>query len=276
MDLKKSFYKLIKFFNAKEKIAIPQLIDEKNLLSGQTALIMGGSGGIGVQIARKFSDSGSNVVITSRSLDKLNTILSNIKKDNVKGIVADLRKVNSFEKLLDNAEKCFDSKISILVNCAGYNPKKKFFDISESDYDATMDINIKGLFFISQTVSKRMISNNIKGHILNIGSSSALRPAWTPYEISKWSIRGFTKGLADTLLPYGIVVNSLAPGPTATPMLGVDSNGDIDKKSSPIGRYATPDEIANLAVIMVSELGNLIIGDTMYATGGSGVLFSHK
>lgn len=69
-------------------------------------------------------------------------------------------------------------------------------------------------------VDMLIYSNKIKGHILNVSSSSALRPAWTPYQMSKWSIRGFTMGLADLLMPYGIVVNAIAPGQTATPMLG--------------------------------------------------------
>ena len=127
-----------------------------------------------------------------------------------------------------------------------------------------------------QAVAKYMIKNRIKGHILNLSSSSALRPAWSPYEMSKWTIKGFTVGLADTLVQHGIVVNAIAPGPTATPMLGIDKDGDIDLPNSPIKRYATPEEIANLTLILVSDMGNLIIGDTVYATGGSGVISMHS
>ena len=88
--------------------------------------------------------------------------------------------------------------------------------------------------------------------------------------------QGFTVGLADTLISHDIIVNAIAPGPTATPMLGVDPSGDIDLPNSPIKRYATPEEIANLALVLVSDMGNLIIGDTIYATGGSGVISLHK
>ena len=169
-----------------------------------------------------------------------------------------------------------ENVIDVLVNCAGINPKKNFFDTQEKDFDLTMDINVKGTFFISQVVANYMIKNKVKGHILNLSSSSALRPAWSPYEMSKWTIRGFTKGLADILIPYGIIVNAIAPGPTATPMLGMNSEDDLDLQNNPSKRYATPEEIANLAVMLISDMGNLVVGDTLYATGGSGVITLHN
>lgn len=153
--------------------------------------------------------------------------------------------------------------------------KSPFENTSEAEYDAVMDTNAKGTFFMCQAMGAYMIENKIKGHILNVTSSSALRPAWTPYQMSKWAVRGFTLGLADTLLPHGIVVNAIAPGPTATPMLGRNKDESLYLGQCPAGRYAHPTEIASLAVFMVSDLGNLIIGDTFYITGGSGNLSLH-
>ena len=85
-----------------------------------------------------------------------------------------------------------------------------------------------------------------------------------------------TLGLADLLLPYGIVVNAIAPGPTATPMLGKNEGDTIYNPTNPSGRYAMPSEIASLAVYMVSDLGNMIVGDTFYITGGSGTITLHR
>lgn len=121
-----------------------------------------------------------------------------------------------------------------------------------------------------------MMDRRIKGHILNFSSASSLRPASQPYAISKWAITGFTKGLADILIPYGITVNAIAPGPTATPMLGKTTNDEIGHDVCPAGRYATTQEIANLALFMVSGMGDLIVGDTFYITGGSGIISLHK
>ena len=100
-----------------------------------------------------------------------------------------------------------------------------------------------------------MVQNNIQGHILNIISSSGNRPAVTPYNVSKWGQKGLTLGMAKKYIQEGIVVNGLAPGPTATGILEVDTEKDgIDLVKNPLKRYAMPEEIANMAVIMCSDL----------------------
>ena len=276
MSIKKTIKKYIKKLNSKEVIAVPSLSNIDSLLNGKTALVTGGSSGIGTAIAEKFASAGANVIIAGTNEEKLKKCCENSAYPNIKSIVLNLNNVSEFDEKINTAESLFSgSKIYILVNCAGYNPKKGFFEVSEEEFDKTFDINVKGTYFLCKAMGKYMIDNKIKGHILNISSSSALRPAWSPYEMSKWSVRGMTVGLADTLIPYGIVVNAIAPGPTATPMLGIDSKGDLDLPSSPVGRYATPEEIANLAVMLASDMGNLVIGDTLYATGGSGVISLH-
>lgn len=120
-----------------------------------------------------------------------------------------------------------------------------------------------------------MLNKGIKGHILNVTSSSALRPAWTPYQMSKWAVKGLTLGLADMMIPHGIVVNAIAPGPTATPMLGKEAGDNIYEPYTPSRRYAMPEELASLAVFMVSGAGDMIVGDTFYMTGGSGTITLH-
>ena len=85
-----------------------------------------------------------------------------------------------------------------------------------------------------------------------------------------------TKGFADILLPHGIVVNGLAPGPTATEMVKDTSTDNIYYEHQPSHRYATPEEIANLALFMISPMGNMIVGDTFYMTGGSGTISYHR
>lgn len=268
---------LVKLVNAKEKIAIPTLSGIDTLLEGKTALITGGSSGIGFAIAKVFLSAGCKVVIAGTNEEKLKKCCNELGGEHVKGIVINLNDVSSIkDKVLEAAKAFGESKIDILVNSAGFNPKKGFNDTTEADFDRTMDTNVKGTFFMCQAMADYMINNGIKGHILNVTSSSALRPAWSPYEMSKWTIKGFTVGLADLLLPYGIVVNAIAPGPTATPMLGKTSDGDLDLRNSPIERFATPEEIANLALVLASNLGNLVVGDTVYATGGSGIITLHR
>lgn len=272
MNLKK----IIKKFKTKEKIMVPYPTDKHDLLENKTALIIGGSGGIGMEIAKSFLNCGAQVVITGTDVNKLENTIQRLDSKDAHYVVMNLKDITTIKNKILEAEKKANSKIDILVNCAGYNPIKNFWEIDQDAYDKTFDINVKGLFFTCQFMAKYMVSNNIKGHILNVSSSSALRPAWSPYEMSKWTIRGFTQGLADTLIPHGIVVNAIAPGPTATSMLGMKPTDDLSRLENPSRRVATPLEIANLAVILVSDYGNLIVGDTLYATGGSGIITLHR
>ncbi len=195
---------------------------------------------------------------------------------NVSSIVIDVLDVCSLPEKVKAAEALFpEEHIDILVNSAGILSQNDFLDMSEQEYDNIMNINAKGTFFMSQAAAKNMIENRVHGHILNVTSSSALRPAWTPYQMSKWAVRGLTLGMADRLLPYDIIVNAIAPGPTATPMLGKNQGDIIYNDVCPAKRYAMPSEIAALATFMVSDLGNMIVGDTFYITGGSGTITLH-
>ncbi len=259
------------------KIPIPVLQDSQKMLTGKVALITGGSSGIGYGIAEQFLKSGCKAIIAGTNKEKLEKCQEDLKQyGSVKSIVLNVLEIDKFRDKITEAAMLFEeNRIDILVNSAGRNVASGFMDIGPEEYDSVMDVNVKGVFFMSQAMGEYMIAHNIQGHILNISSAASLRPAWTPYQISKWAIKGFTLGLADMLLPHGIVVNAIAPGPVATPMLGKEVTDTIEL-ASPSGRYALPCEIAALAVFMVSDFGNLIVGDTFYITGGGGVISLHR
>ena len=250
-----------------------------NLLDGRDALITGGTTGIGFEIAKAFIHNGASVIITGRNEERINSAVSQLKKEIkenkiiVKGGVLDNSNISEMEQSWNNILKLIgNDRIDILVNNAGVISKTHFGNTDEADYDSVMNTNLKGTYFLSEMVSKYMIENGIKGNILNISSSSALRPAVSAYSMAKWAIHGLTLGMAKKLSQYGIVVNSIAPGPTATKMLQSDNIVNINRMSSPSERYATPSEIGNLAVVMVSDMGKMVNGDTMYATGGCALL----
>ena len=157
------------------------------------------------------------------------------------------------------------------MNNAGVNAAS-MPNATEEAYDAVLDTNLKGVFFLSQMMGRYMVDNKIKGNILNVASSSSLRPAISAYTLSKWGIRGLTLGLAKALAQYGITVNGVAPGPTATPMLLKNGETNLLNTTIPLGRYVLPEEIANMAVFLVSGMGKAIIGDIVYMTGGAAVL----
>ena len=277
-QVKKAIRSVIMLFKEEKKIPIPNPINAPELLKDKVALITGGSGGIGLAMAESFIKSGAKVIIAGTNEEKLRSCCEKISGGglNLSYIVIDVKDVESMPEKVKTAAAMFpENRIDILVNSAGVVSRSDFLDMSEQEYDSIMDINAKGTFFMSQAVAKYMIENRIKGHILNVTSSSALRPAWTPYQMSKWAVRGFTLGAADKLLPYGIVVNAIAPGPTATPMLGKNEGDSIYNAACPAGRFAMPSEIAALATFMVSDMGDMIVGDTFYMTGGSGTITLH-
>ena len=251
-------------------VNIPKSSEE--LLKGKIALIVGGTGGIGKAIAEAFISSGAKVVISGTTESKIRKTVEELGI-NAKGIQIDLNQVSLFdEKIAHVIEQFPENRIDILVNCAGVHGDQKFGNVSEETYDMVMNTNLKGLFFMTQEVGNYMKRKGIKGHILNVSSAAALKPGYTPYEISKNAVRAFTLGAAAELIDYGIVVNAIAPGPVATSMLGYEEGDTLYTDCVLAKRFATPLEIAQLAVIMVSDMCNLVVGDTFYISGGSGTI----
>lgn len=248
-----------------------------NILKGRTAIITGGTSGIGLAIAKAFVNAGATVVITGRNKQRIEKACENIRTSfpncDIYGIELDNTKIQEFGQKFQEVCKIINGKsIDILVNNAGLRGGH-ISKATEEEYDNIMDTNAKGTFFMSQLVAKYMVANNIRGNILNITSASSVRPALSAYHMSKWAIRGLTQGMARALAPYGICVNAIAPGPTATPMLlGDKDNCEIFHERNLLGRYAMPEEIANMAVILVSDMSRTIIGDTIFMSGGGGII----
>ena len=265
----KSYYKVK---NEKNVISVPIVKSTDQILDGKVAFITGGSGGIGFGIAKRFTESGGKVILAGTNEEKLKDNITKLSAGTATYVIFDARKVASFYDVIIEAEKKINATINVFVNSAGVHGNKQFLDVDEETYDAVLDVNTKATYFMCQAAGKYMIQNDVKGHILNVSSAAALKPAWTPYEVSKWGVRGMTLGIADELLPYGVVVNAIGPGPVATSMLGRREEDTLYTEYTPSHRLATPEEIGQLAVIMVSDMCNLVIGDTFYISGGSGTV----
>lgn len=243
-----------------------------DLLKDKVALITGGSGGIGFAIAKAFLESACKIIIAGTNEKKLSSKLEELGGG--KSVILNLSSIKEIEESVSKAISIY-GHIDILVNSAGIHSTKvfeNFMEVEEKDYDSIMDINLKGTYFVTQKVAKHMVVNKIHGHILNISSSTALEPAWSPYRLSKWGIKGMTLGFAQQLQPYGIIVNAIAPGSTATKLLGFKEGDSIYSADNGNHRLTLPSEIAEYAKIMVSGLGDMIVGDTLYISGGRGTI----
>lgn len=279
MKLKELCKKTLKFIFAKPPVLVTAnvvTLAPSEMLQGRFALITGGTSGIGYAIAKAFLAAGASVCITSRNEEKLQKACLQLQTghsdyhNRIFGRVLDNQNVSSF-KIVINDILQKKGTIDILVNNAGVLGGS-FPNAKEEDFDTVIDTNLKGVFFLSQLIGTYMKENGIKGNILNIASSSSLRPAASAYTLSKWGIRGLTMGLAKSLAPYNITVNGVAPGPTVTPMLIQGNSNNIAHHGLPAGRYAMPEEIANMAVFLVSDMGRMVMGDIIYMTGGAGLL----
>ena len=274
MNAKTLKHAVISFFTAmktKNIVPIEHVVDNTKMLDNKVALITGGSGGIGYAIAKSFIESGCRVVITGTNVEKLNSCVEKLG-ENARGIQLNLNDLSDLDEKVGKVIECY-GKIDILVNSAGVHSVKSmtdFFNTTQEEFDKIIQVNLKGTYFVSQKIAEYFVENKIKGHILNISSSTAGEPGWSVYRISKQAIENLTLGLAQKLSPYGIIVNGIAPGSTATNLLNYKEGDSIATVDNVMGRMVMPDEIASYAKMLVSNLGNMVVGETIYISGGRG------
>lgn len=267
MKLKKIIKSFIMFFKAKKYVPIIQVKEENKIFENKVALISGGSGGIGLAIAKSLSDSGCKVFIGGTNEVKLKLIKEKYDYDYV---VLNFNHLDSISYAINYIDSLC-GKIDIFVNSSGVHTENvNFFEVSADEYDRVMDINLKGTFFACQKISNYMIEKRIKGSILLVSSNRGVEPAWSPYGLSKWAINGFTKGLAKMLCTYGINVNAISPGSTATELLGKKEGDEISTSENNYGRMITPEEVGTLAKLLVSDAGKMIDGEVVHISGGRG------
>lgn len=255
-----------------EMIPIVREVDREKTLAGKNALVLGGSGGIGYAIARELHSSGAKVVLAGTNQQKLE---QNARKlggegEPVSWTRIDLSDSNSIEDAMGDSANQFGVPDIFVCSSGVHTEHVDFWSVTPEEFDRVIGINLRGAFFSARAAACQMMQNNIKGHILFVGSSRGFEPAWSPYGLSKWGLRGLTRGLAQQLLPMGIVVNGIAPGSTATPLIGVGDGDDISSHENEAGRLVTPDEIAEWARMLVGPQGDMIVGEMILVSAGRG------
>jgi 3-oxoacyl-[acyl-carrier protein] reductase len=242
------------------------------ILLGKKILITGGSSGIGLCIAKKCLNEGAHVVITGRDEVKLNKVKDDINNQFLKTLVWDVSKISEMDNRLNEVRSFLDSEIDILVNNAAVMSSEPFGDVSEGIWDEIYAVNSKAVFFLSQAVVKKWEAQSKRGlkKIINISSQGGFVGATYPYRMTKWDIAGLTKGLGLALAPKGIIVNGIAPGIVATNMQAgyLKDKGNLYTTLNPLERVSMPEEIAELAIFLMSDAGNYIVGQTILCDGG--------
>jgi NAD(P)-dependent dehydrogenase (short-subunit alcohol dehydrogenase family) len=240
-------------------------------LRGKTAIVTGASRGIGKAIAKSFVDAGAQVMLTSRKLDALQAAAKEMDGE------TDVFAANAGE--IDQAQACIDAtikrfgKIDILVNNAATNPYYgETLGVDSARFDKTFQVNLKGPLFWSQAVWNASMQNN-PGVILNIASVGGLRAeqGLGVYNLTKAAVIHLTSQLACELGKTRVV--GIAPGLVKTLFASVliENVGDKLASALPTKRLGEPQDIANLALFLCSDLASWITGETYVIDGGAGV-----
>lgn len=242
-------------------------------LKGKTALVTGGSRGIGRSIALALAKEGANVVINYTSNEESAAkVVQEIESFDVKAMAvkANISKAEDVKEMMDKIEESFDG-IDILVNNAGITKDNLFVRMKEEDWDQVMDVNLKGIFLCTKAVVRKMIKQKY-GRIINMSSvvGVAGNPGQANYCASKAGVIGFTKSLAKEIASKDITVNAIAPGFIETDMTKVlpESVRESMIEAIPMKKYGKPEDIANLVVFLSSDNSSYITGQVIHVDGG--------
>ncbi len=243
------------------------------MLRGKIAVITGAGRGIGRAIALQFAEYGAKLVLNYRNsflqVEELLQTISGLGGEAI-AVKADVSREEEAKYLIDEAVKKYE-KIDILVNNAGINKDNLLMRMTEEEFDAVMDINLKGTFFCMKHASKIMLKQQY-GKIINISSVVGLTGniGQVNYAASKAGVIGMTKSAARELARKGITVNAVAPGFIKTDM--TDSLPDKVKEASiaaiPMGRFGDASEVAGAVCFLASEASNYITGQVLCVDGG--------
>lgn len=245
-----------------------------NRFEGKTAIVTGGSSGIGRAIAERFAADGAKVLITARSEEGLRAVANT--SPNISYLAGDITMTDDVRKLADKADTDFAGKLDILVNCAGWCPVDPITKVTLEQYDKVFSLDVRAV--VDLTIHTLPMIIAAKGNIINLSSVGATgsSPNLSMYAGAKAAIEAFTRDWALDLAPYGVRVNAIAPGAIKTNIWNVTNlpakeQEEHEKRLTsnlPFGRMGTPQEVANVAAFLASDLASYVSGSIYGVTGG--------
>jgi glucose 1-dehydrogenase len=245
-------------------------------LQGKVAIVTGGNSGIGKSIVLALGQAGASVCVDyvmHQDITDEERAQVEAMRDRLIAVKADVSQVAEVQRLVDETVQAFE-RLDIMVNNAGIETRSSVLDTTEAQYDRVLDINLKGAFFGTQMAAKQMIEQGCGGRIINISSihEDWPMPGNAPYCLSKGGMRMLTRNAGVELAPHGITVVGVGPGAVATP-INVETMQDPQLMAQlnaaiPLGRMATPEEVANLVVWLASDEASYVTATTFFVDGG--------
>jgi glucose 1-dehydrogenase len=245
-------------------------------LEGKTAAITGGDQGIGRAIVERLVQEGADVAFCYRSnkagADETVAAVTALGRKAV-AIQADVGKVADGQRFISEAVTAL-GKVDILVNNAGLERHADFWDVTEADFDTVMNVNLKGVFFITQAFVKHRMQVKAGGKVINISSvhEELPFPHFTSYCASKGGVKMMTRNLSIELAPLGITINNIAPGAIETPintkLLNDPAKLNALLANIPLKRLGKPQDVAALAAFLAASDSDYVTGTTYFVDGG--------
>jgi glucose 1-dehydrogenase len=245
-------------------------------LEGKVAVVTGSGSGIGQAIAERLAQEGASLVVDYRNhIEQAQETQQKIAAAGGKSILvkADVSVIADGTNLIEQAWQQLGG-CDILVNNAGIEKSASFVDVTEADYDAVLNVNLKGAFFLTQAFVRKLTAAKQPGRVINISSvhEDMVFPHFSTYCASKGGMRMLMRDLAVELGPLGITVNNIAPGAINTPintsLLADKPKLDALLANIPLGRLGKPEEVAGVAAFLASEDGAYVTGSTYFLDGG--------
>ena len=245
-------------------------------ISGKTALVTGGSRGIGLMIARGFVEAGARVYISSRKADVCEEVAQELSKvGDCFALPADLSSEPECVRLAAELTER-EAELNVLVNNAGANWAAPLADFGDAAWNRVLDLNVKGVFHLTRELVPALAAGSRAGdpaRVINIGSIDGLHaPEFETYSYSasKAAVHHLTRTLAKRLAREGITVNAIAPGPFESKMMAatLDAFGDVIRAQCPLGRIGEPEDMAGTAIFLASHAGAYLTGAVIPVDGG--------
>lgn len=242
--------------------------------TGQVVIVTGSGSGLGTGLARRFAEAGAAVVVNYRaSLGGAQAVVEQIEASGGRAIAigADVTKKDEVERLMARTVEAF-GQLNILINNAGIYPLATLVEMTEEEWDAVLDSNLRSTFLCTQAAAKQMIAQGTGGAIVNIASIEGENPAplHSHYNAAKGGVLMHTMAAAHELGPHGIRVNAVSPGLIWREGIeqGWPDGVERFKKAAPLGRLGLPEDIADACLFLASPAARWITGANLRVDGG--------